>query len=434
MTSPSATLSAFAAAGKSERLLKVAFVCSVFPPEPEPSGAMAWELARQLSRDGHGVSMLVPFPSRPGGVLYAGYRRACPRVETREGVRIVRCPNWLLGPKRRSRDRILENLTFGISTAVAALAQTRPDVMVLETWPLLAVQLDTWTARARGVPVLYYVKDVYPEAAENAGIIERNSWLARRLRRWDRRLCLGSSRVVAISPAMRDLLAASRGIPRERIAVVPDWIDQDEIRPLPRDSRWRREMGIPGSTFLALFAGNLGLVSGADLLIEAATALRDRHDLLIQFVGDGLLRSRMVEEARRRGLANVRFLPFQPRERLPELLSSADAFLLTMREGCSGASVPSKLVSYMAAGRPVVCAAPPSHEVSAAVRAARAGFVLSPEDAAGIAGALLWLQDNPDACARLGGNARAHFEQNWTFAPRYRQWLELLQEAARSNP
>jgi colanic acid biosynthesis glycosyl transferase WcaI len=409
--------------------LRIAFVSCLFPPEPEPSAVMASQLARSLASHGHEVTMIVPFPNRPGGVLYPGYHRTLRLSEDIGRVRVVRCPTLLIGPARRIPGRIMENLSFGVSSALIAALEPRPDVLLLESWPLGATQLCVWQAEMRGVPLVYYVKDLYPETLETSGIIARGGFLARSLRRWDRRLCLASRKVVAISQTMRDSLVQTRGLPPDRVAVIPDWIDEDEFRPHARDNAWRLEKGLSGETFVALYAGTLGIVSGADLLVEVADRLRNQPEILLLCVGQGVLKERMEAEAKARRLTNIRFEPFQPRDRVPEMQAAADVCLLTMRPG-SNASVPSKLISYMAAGRPVICAAPPDTDVSAEVRAAAAGLLVSPGDPGALAAAIRHIRNHPEDASVMVANARRFFEEKLAFRNRYGQFFEVLAEAA----
>ena len=244
--------------------MKITFLCPVFPPEPDPSGVMAAELARRLASQDHQITVVTSFPNRPAGAVYAGYRRRPRSVETQGDVSVVRCATWLIGAKRRLWNRVMENLTFGISSVLNAWRLGRPDVLVLETWPLLAVQIGTWLGRWWRVPVVYYVQDIYPEAAEGAGLVQSRGLLSRFLRTWDRRLCLKSAKVIAISDTMRDLLCRNRAIAPARIAVIPNWVDRDEFPREIRGDSWRREMGIPPDVFVAMYAGTMGLA--ADLI------------------------------------------------------------------------------------------------------------------------------------------------------------------------
>jgi colanic acid biosynthesis glycosyl transferase WcaI len=387
---------------------------------------MAWQLARAFRDHGHDVSVIVPFPSRPKGVLYPGYRRTFRQVESIDEVRVVRCANWLVGRKRRPWDRVLANVTFGLTGALAAGLERRPDVLILETWPLAAAQICMWEARLRDTPVLYYVKDVYPEAAENSGLLTKDCLLARVLRAWDRHLCLVSDKVVVISGHMREMMLDTRALPPDRVAVIPDWIDEREFRPLPRENGWRREMGLQPEAFVVLFAGNIGIVSGADVLIEAAERLRRLDNVLFLCVGEGLLKDDMMRQAKLKGLSNVRFEPVQGRLRVPEMHAAADVCLLTMRKDSANFSVPSKLVTYMAAGRPVLCATPSGNEVARIVSEAKAGIVVPPGDADALAEGILHLYGNPQMRVTMGANARSYFERVLAFDQRYEQFMEIV--------
>jgi len=126
-------------------------------------------------------------------------------------------------------------------------------------------------------------------------------------------------------------------------------------------------------------------LSGADILVRVAEHLHNRAGIFLLCVGEGVLKQKMTAETARRGLTNLRFLPFQPRSRISEMQSAADALILTMRPGSGAASVPSKLITYLAAGRPVVCAAPAHSECHAIIRRSQAGINVEAGDARAIA-------------------------------------------------
>jgi glycosyltransferase involved in cell wall biosynthesis len=248
---------------------------------------MAHQLASCLAHDGHAVTVIGPFPNRPLGRVYEGYRRRLYKIEANGGsYRLVRCANWLVGERRRHINRLLENVTFGLSATWAAWHETRPDVILVETWPLFGVVFPALLARWWRIPFLYYVKDVYPEAAEKTGLIRGDGLVARFCRLWDRCLCLSSAKVIVISETMRDLMAGSRDISNGRFAVIPDWIDPADFLPQPIDNAWRHEQNLPKGTFVAMFGGTLGEVSGVEVLVEVARLLRDRPNVLILCVGE----------------------------------------------------------------------------------------------------------------------------------------------------
>jgi colanic acid biosynthesis glycosyl transferase WcaI len=406
--------------------MRIAFLSAVYTPEREPAGVMAEQLVERWISEGHHVDVYCPFPNRPKGVVQRGWKRRWRHVERRGDLCVVRCWHWLAGRERRLWNRVLENLTFGCSSAMQALLRGKPDVLVISTWPFFAVGLAILLAKRWGVPAIYYVQDLYPEAAVEAGALRGNHWTTGVLMRLDRWFCLSSARVIVVSESMKELLSLRGQDLGARVTVIDNWIDGDEIKPAPASNLWRREHNIPAQVFLATFAGNLGLLSGADVLVDVATQLRDRPDIFLLCVGEGVLKEAMAAETAQRELTNLRFLPFQPRDRISEMQSAADALILTMRPGSGAASVPSKLITYLAVGRPVVCAAPPHSESHAIIRRSNAGINVPAGDAGAIADALLTLAGNRGAAEQMAQRARQHFVEHFTAGRAFREFGQLL--------
>lgn len=416
--------------------MKITFICAIFPPEPAPAGVMARQLATRLVQAGHTVTMIVPLPNRPGGVVYPGYRRRLiSRTVTEEGYTVVRCANWLIGARRRPLDRILENITFGMSSMLAALREGRPDLMIVETWPLFAMSFSSLLASSWKVPYLYYVQDVYPEAAEESNLLEAGGWISRLMRRWDRLLCRRSTTVITISEAMRELLVENRNLPSECFTVLPNWVDESLFPEWEGQATWRAAQDIPEDAFVAVFAGTLGHVSGADVLIDVAELLKEEHGILLVAIGEGIRKQFMQDEAARRHLDNIRMLPFQPAERVPEVQASCNVALLTMQHNTSNTSVPSKLITYLAAARPVVCAARSDSAVARTVLDAKAGLVVPPGDARAIADAILKLRSDPSSATQMGRSGRRHFEEHFTLNRAYEAFSRILNSVStKSTP
>jgi len=389
---------------------------------------MASQLGKRLADDGHDVTIITGFPNRPAGILYPDYRmRLCSSIRKAEGYTLIRCASWFIGKRRWTINRILENISFGISSTRAVWLTGRPDVLIIESWPFFSTHIPASLATLWGTPFLYYVKDVYPESAEVAGILSAGGILSRLLRIWDRHVCRQSYRVVVISNSMRDLLATGRNLPLNRFVVIPDWLDAASFPVWRGNNTWRTSNGIDPSSCLALFAGTLGHISGADVLVKVAQLLQ-RENVVILCVGDGVLKHSMMIEADRLGLENIRFLPFQPGEKVPEIQGAADVALLTMRPNASDASVPSKLISYFAAAKPVICAANPNSAVAQAVSEANAGVVVPPGDPHAIADAVLRLARCRDLAHELGHNSRSYFEHHYTLDRAHTQFREILTE------
>ena len=283
----------------------------------------------------------------------------------------------------------MENVSFGLSSALAVFLSRKPDLVLMETWPLAASLLVLASCKLRGVPVLNYVKDLYPEAIRSAGLIDPRGSLYRSLLGLDRAACRAADRVIAISDDMARQIVETRELPAGRVEVIPDWINLAGIAPAPDEARaWRRAQGVEERQFVALFAGTVGHASGASVLAGVAEKLLGDPRISLICVGDGPLKADLEAEKRKRGLGNLMFLPFQPRESISAMHSAADVCLLPTAAGMGASSVPSKLITYLASGRPVVAMANAGSDLAAMVEANSVGWVTSPGDVEAFARAI----------------------------------------------
>lgn len=406
--------------------MRIAFIVAVFPPEPEPAALMADELTHSWALAGHQVSVICPSPNRPSGSRYPGYLLW--ETSTSEGRTTSRVWSWLIGPERRSINRILENITFGFSSALKLAVVPKPDVAVVESWPILAYLPVVAVAAARGIPLLNYIQDVYPEAGISGGQIKEGSLVARVLIAADRFVCSRAAANIVVGSCMRDLLVSRRDLPSDRFFILENWLDVDRIRPVS-SVKWRREVGIGEEQFVGLFAGTMGYASGVDVLSEVAVLLRDQPGVRLVCVGEGVLRKPMAEAVARHELKNLTLLPFQPRERLSEVQSAADVAILTTAPRMGSSSVPSKLITYLAAGRPVICAADAESDVARLVREEGVGEVVPPGAPEALAAAILRMRDLP-AGERLvlGLRAREVAERRFSVGAAVGRFAQLFTE------
>lgn len=406
--------------------MRILLVCYVFPPEHTTAGVMLQELAEDLAARGHRVTVLTGWPGYLAGRLPDGWRMRWRQVEERpEGYRVIRS-----GHPQNTRGRMVARLWFSFSFAVTsfvnALFAGPFDVVFNDSTPIFGVWSMWLLARCKRATLLYSIQDLYPEAAERAGLM-RKGLTYRVLRTLDGWLCRLSDRVITLSDVMKRLIVA-RGVSPGKVEVFPLWLDAAKVRPLDRDNAWRREQAIPPEVFVALYAGTIGHVSGASFLIDVGRRLRDRPDILLLFVGEGPLKDELRRGAEAEGMAGrgMRFLPFQPGDRLSELQATADVSLVTLLPEAGETSVPSKILGYMAAGRPVLASVRADSPTAEVIRAAGCGKVLPCQDAAALADEIRALADAPQSARVLGENARAYFLAHLSREVCTRQYEDLL--------
>jgi putative colanic acid biosynthesis glycosyltransferase WcaI len=402
--------------------LRVLILTIYHDPEPIPKTG---ELARELQRLGHQVTVVTSFPHYPSGQLYAGYKLRPWMWEMRDGVRVLRTFIYPYHGVRASL-RMVNYVSWMFSSMAAAWLAPRCDVIYV--WhPPLTVGVTAWVlGKLKRAPVVYDVQDLWPESAEASGLLQPGMLvnLLHRLADW---VYARVDRILVVSNAARDYLVR-RGVDAGKIRIAHHWIDETAFdRPASvRDVRADYQLG---NRFVVLFAGNLGLVQGLETVIEAADRLRD-STVTFLLVGDGSDRERLEQDVHRRQLPNVIFAGRHPSSAMPDFYRAADALLVHLRPSLiAGLAIPTKVLAYLAAGKPVVCAVPGA--TAELVRASGAGPVLPPGDAQALASAIRQLASTPvSERIDLGESGRRYLSTHFRREQVISEYAELLNDAA----
>jgi colanic acid biosynthesis glycosyl transferase WcaI len=281
-------------------------------------------------------------------------------------------------------------------------------------------------ARRFRVPLLVISEDVFPEIATELGRLT-NPALVHALRKLVAYYLKRADHVVAIGERMRERLI-EKGASPERITVIPNWVDSTAIVPGPRDTPWAREQELV-DRFVVMHSGNVGHAQNLDNLVYATTYLRDLDDLVVPIVGFGARHAEIQALASRLEADSVWFLPYQPREALPQSLGSAHVHYVGLAKGLSGFVVPSRLYGILAAGRPVIVAADPDSETARLVEQVRCGVVLPPDRPDLLAAAIRDAHDGRLDLEAMGRRGREYVEREADRAvalARYRSLIDRL--------
>ena len=375
--------------------MRICYFNRSYWPDTGATGQLLTELAEDLvARHAFEVTVVTGYPvSRPGTRL--------PARDTRNGVRIIRARGTTFSP-RRFVGRATNYLTYFVSAVWAALTMPRQDVTVALTDPPI-IGLAALAARPRR-GMVFFCQDIFPEVA---GLLEdfHSPLVNTMLDRLNRFLVARASRIVALGDTMASRLVEGKGADPARITVIHNWADTSAIVPSDKRNTFAQAHGLD-DRFVVLHAGNIGLSQNLDVVIDAADRLRVRPEILVLFIGDGSRRLALEATAASRGLANVRFLPFQPRDQLRWTYASSDVCLVSLKPGLAGYIVPSKLYPILAAGRPYVAAVDRSSEVAAITRRHECGRLATPGDAEDLARQILALADDPASRQAMGARAR----------------------------
>lgn len=378
-----------------------------YQPEQVGPAIFLGELAADLVAAGHRVTVLTGFPNYPHGVIPPAYRHKVLQRERLTGVDVIRTYLYA-SPVRTMPRRVASFSTFiGSSLVGGALAAPRADV-IYATLPPLPLGVTAWAlARLKGARLVVNLQDIHPEIAVAAGVLRgrRTIRFFEAMERWVYR---HADCLVVISEGFKENLLA-KGVPASKIRVVPNWADPEFVRPDVRDDELRGAWG--PDNFVLVYSGGLTYNSHLEPVVEAAAVLRDEPFRFV-IIGDGVRKSALEDAARARGLLNVTFLPFQPLERYPRVLSTADMNLVTLSSAAAMASVPSKIYKTMASGRPVLAIAPASSEIARLVKAAGCGFVVEPEQVNELVGVLRYAATHREEIGGMGRCGRRYLEQH----------------------
>jgi glycosyltransferase involved in cell wall biosynthesis len=294
----------------------------------------------------------------------------------------------------------------------------RVDAVVSMTDPPLQVAAVT-LASSQAKKRIHWAQDVYPELAEELGVLGKNGVVARALRAVSNWALRRQDKVVAVGRCMRERLVA-RGVDAKKIEVIPNWSPVGAVDETAAETA-RRKMGW-GDEFVVMYSGNLGLAHDFETVVMAAKTLGD-SGVRIVLAGEGP----RLDEVRHamEGLDHVSFLPSQRKAELGEFLAAADAHLVTVRAGLEGLVVPSKAYGVMAAGRPIFYVGPTSSELARLLADSKAGAVIANGDGATLASALRAAATNRAEVRSMGQAARESARQ-FTFAKALAKWQEVL--------
>lgn len=365
------------------------------------------DLAESLVRRGVSVTALSGRGSYNGGARF-------PARENYKGVNVERA--WSTGfGKGNPVKRLADYFSFYLGALVKlALIERHDIVMALTTPPLIAL-LAILIGRVRRMRVVALVQDFYPDIPIALGVVAPHSFVAVILEKLSRFVLRRADRIVVLGECMRERVVEKLGEEHlARIDVIHNWADGEKVAPLVSNSpnSFRVEHDL-NDKFVVLFSGNFGRVNEFATVLKAAARLRDRTEIVFLFVGDGVMASEIKTFADANRLANVRLLPYQPRENLRTSLGAGDALLVTLAQGLAGLSVPSKTYVILAAGRPLLFVGDGRSDAARLVKRFDCGAVIESGDEGALAETILAWSIDKHGLAEKGRRARRAFEEHF---------------------
>lgn len=295
-----------------------------------------------------------------------------------------------------------------------SIAVFRPDIVLSGNTPTHVQRLLEPAARKLGARFVFWVQDVYSLAVHK--ILRRKLPLAGELigryyMALERRLLRASDAVVLIAEEFEALMQAW-GVPEDRTFVIHNWAPLEQVPQCPVDNPWSRKFGLH-DTINLIYSGTLAMKHNPDLLLQLALHFRGNPQVRVVVISEGPGPDWLREKAAEHGLENLLLLPWQPMAELPQVLGAAQVLLAVLEPEAGVFSVPSKVLTYLCAGRPLLLAVPLENLAAKIVQRHEAGILVTPDDTRGFVAGALRLLEGPELRASMARNARQYAETHF---------------------
>ncbi|MDJ0744995.1 MAG: glycosyltransferase family 4 protein [Xenococcaceae cyanobacterium MO_167.B27] len=394
-------------------------------PEPIGIAPLMTQLAEGLVKRGHDVRVVTAMPWYPEGEINPEYRGKFFVTENIKGVKVQRSYIWTR-KKRNLINRAAFELSFMTLSLFQALRGWRPDIILL-TVPGLPVCLSAALLRfIYNCPTILNLQDILPDAAVHTGMINNLKVIA--ILKWLEKFAYQTSDKIAVIADGFTKNILKKGVPPEKIVEIPNWADIDFIRPLPKDTSYFRHEYNLEDKFVVIYSGNIALTQGLETVIDASVYLQHLPEIAIVIVGEKRALSRLEKYCQQKNISNVRLIPFQPKEKLPEMLAAADVGLVVQKKNVLDFNMPSKIPVLLASGRAIIASVPHTGTAISAIKKSGGGIVTPSEDSEALSKAIINLYYDREKTKKLGKQGRAYAEKHYSFDLALDQYEMLFQQ------
>jgi len=402
--------------------MRILYISQYFPPEFGAAAARAHSMSRWLTCFGHDVTVITAVPNYLMEHIPESHKGKRWGHEKLDGTTVYRA--WLYTSKKRNNWRRMANyLSFMASSWWHGRKLTGPyDIVIASSPPLFVGLTGVALARHFHAPLVFDVRDMWPDTAVKFGAFKEGSLIERM---WRAIANFIYEHATAILPVTNNMYQAmiDRGISPEKLHLIPNGVDLDRVQSHASDLR--DELNLK-EKFVVLYAGLIGVMQGVNIIITAASLLQHRPDIHFLIVGDGVQRDEVATRLQTQKLRSVTLMPRQPREKIPRFLNTADLCLATLaNEGVKDA-VPLKMLEAWAYHRPVITME--GSEAGKLVNQCQGGMTVPFGDPQALADAILTLATERDKIERLGAGGRKCVEQVFDRRIQARRMEQLFHE------
>lgn len=403
-----------------------------FAPETVGTSTRGVEIVEYLVQQGHQVTVVTGIPSHPSTIRNGEVSRKQPKRETLYGADVHRV--WAFGstgPDVFWR-RMLTYASFMVLGTLKALSVPGKYDVLVAISPLPNGVGGWFVSKLRRIPLMFDVCDIWPDCAVAVGMMKQP--LLVRIAFWlEKKIYQASTRIGVVTRGFTENLVA-KGVPREKIRLLPDWVDPDLYNPANIDREAaRKEYDLEGR-YVVSFLGNFGLLMGIEKILDTAKIVQEQDpNILFLFVGKGAALPMMEEKIKADNLQNVRIIPYRPRHEVPAMLHASDVLIVTyMKNDLTMITVPSKIYEYLSIARPIVAGV--TGVVADILTEADAALISRERDPQEMADHILTLKNSPERAAQMGQTGRQYAIDHFSFAKVAADYNQTVQETAAGKP
>jgi colanic acid biosynthesis glycosyl transferase WcaI len=414
---------------KANQEKKVLVVTPQYAPDFGPSAPIYTWLCEDLQQMGCDVTVVTGFPHYAGSDAKYKYPGKFFSEGMLNGVRVIRTYIYSVQQSALWK-RLLYHASFNIFSTLATLRVGRPDIVLADAptlWSGLSLLVKSIIPR---VPFVYIVHDIYPDVLFRLGAL-KSPHLINMIERVENFYYERAAQISVLSDGFKENLF-QKGVPESKQTIIPACVDIEFIRPLPRENELREQWGM-ADKFVVLYAGNIGYSQGLETTLEAAKILLDFPKIEFLIVGEGAMKKELQTLAERGSLTNVRFIPFQLREKVPMIYATADICLVSLKRDIVVESVPSKTYSIMASGRPVIATIDFSSEIGRLLNEAQCGLCVEPENPQALADGILKLYHDGILRIEMGKRGRDFVVEKYSRHVAAMQYYSLIQRFSKGK-
>lgn len=405
--------------------MKVLFPFSYYHPEQCAGIFVVDDLMHKLAEDGDESVIYIPTPTRNvrDGAVWKRREDLCG-----EKIHIRRFRMY-----REPKNTLLRALRYCLCELVYLhhLLCDKYDVAFIDSTPPIQGLKLPIVKLFRKSPIVYNAQDLFPDTLVGTGLAKR-SGLLWKIGTWISSVTFNNSdRIIAISEDIKRTLVVEKGVPTDKVVVVYNWVDSDSVVPVNKeDNPLFEEFGLNRNKFYVVYAGNLGNAQNINIILDAASCLKNNRNIEFVIFGSGGLENEIRIFIESEGINNLHLLPLQPIEKVKYVYSLGNVCVVSCKEGLGGSAMPSKTWSILSCSRPVL-ANFDEGELQMILTNNEIGVFTKAGDLNGFVEAITNLASEPEKCVEMGARGRQFIIDNLTKNAGTKRYSEVLRSVCK---